>query len=350
MALQRPEAVPGIGDADVERTADFIVACQSADGSIPWVDGHVDPWNHIEAAMALMVGGRRREAERAFRWLARRQRADGSWCLSYRAGRPDDHGVDANFCAYIAAGLRHHALVSGDDALLAELWPVLERGVGVALALQRPAGEVVWARRSDGRPHDFALVTSSACIHLSLRKALECAAALGVERPAWEAAADRLAAAVAHRPELFRPKDEFSMDWYYPVLGGCVVGAQARVRLAERWETFVIGGAGCRCVAGRPWITAAETCELALTLDAVGRRDAAVRLFNAAKDMRSEAGGYWTGTVLPESCPWPPEQPAWTAAAVVLAADALLDLTPAAGFFRSLHEEDEADLMEATPA
>jgi hypothetical protein len=300
--------------------------------------------------MALMAGGRRREAERAYRWLARRQRADGSWCLSYRAGRPEDHGVDANFCAYIAAGLRHHVLVSGEDALLAELWPVLERGVSVALGLQRPAGEIIWARRADGRPHDFALLTSSACIHLSLRKALECAAMLGIERPAWEAAADRLAAAVAHRQELFTPKDEFAMDWYYPVLGGCVVGAAARVRLAERWDTFVVDGAGCRCIADDPWLTFAETCELALALDQAGRRDTAMRLFEAVQEMQCEDGGYWTGVVLPESCPWPAEKPAWTAAAAVLTADALLGITPASGFFRALHEEDESELLEATGA
>jgi hypothetical protein len=350
VALRRPEPLPVLDVADVDETADFIATCQDADGSIPWCDGHVDPWNHVEAAMALAVGGRTREAERAFRWLARRQRADGSWCLSYRHGRPDDHGVDANFCAYIAAGLWHHTLVTGDDRLLIELWPVLEAGIGAALSLQRPTGEITWARRADGRPHDFALVTSSSCIHLSLRKAIEAAGHLGHDRPQWEEAADRVAAAVAHHPERFLHKDEFSMDWYYPVLGGCVAGAAARVRLAERWDTFVVEGAGCRCVSDRPWITGAETCELALALDAAGRREGALRLFADAQSLRAEDGGYWTGVVLPESCPWPVEEPAWTAAAAVLCADALLELTPATGFFRALHEDDDEEFLEAAGA
>ncbi len=43
---------------------------QFADGNIPWVPGsHTDPWNLVEAAMALDVGTRFTEAERAYEWL-----------------------------------------------------------------------------------------------------------------------------------------------------------------------------------------------------------------------------------------------------------------------------------------
>lgn len=350
MALRRPEPAPALDGADLEESADFLVSWQSSDGSLPWADGHVDPWNHVEAAMALGVMGRRQEAERAFLWLARRQRSDGSWCLSYRDGRPDDLGVDANFCAYMAAGLWHHTVATGDDGLLRELWPVAERGLDTAVALQRTGGEVTWARRADGRPHDFALLTSTACIHLSLRKALDAADHLGLERPVWEEAADRAAAAVAHHPERFLRKPQFSMDWYYPVLGGCITDAAAKVRLAERWDDFVVEDLGCRCISTNPWITGAETCELVLALDAVGRTEDAVRLFAGVQALRTEGGGYWTGVVLPESCPWPGEQPAWTVAAVLLAADALLGLSPATSFFRDLHEEVPEQLLEAPGA
>ena len=47
---------------------------------IPWFpDGHCDPWNHVETAMALDVAGLHAEAERAYEWLADTQRADGGW-------------------------------------------------------------------------------------------------------------------------------------------------------------------------------------------------------------------------------------------------------------------------------
>ena len=64
--------VPGILDPEeVAATVDAIAAVQLPDGMIPWFPGgHADAWNHVEAAMALMVGGRRREAERAYEWLA----------------------------------------------------------------------------------------------------------------------------------------------------------------------------------------------------------------------------------------------------------------------------------------
>ena len=57
--MQLPD-IPGILDADeVVATVDAIAEIQLADGMIPWFPGgHCDPWNHVEAAMALSVGGR----------------------------------------------------------------------------------------------------------------------------------------------------------------------------------------------------------------------------------------------------------------------------------------------------
>lgn len=351
MALPRPELAPALDRADIEATVDHLASCQNPDGSLPWADGHVDTWNHVEAAMALTVGGRIREARRAFRWLLRRQLPNGGWYASYRDGRAVDFGIDLNFCAYSAAGLWHHTVATGDDSLVRESWPAIERAIDLALSLQQPTGEIRWAYRPDGSAHDFALLTSSSAIHLSLRCALAAAAYLDVERPDWEDAADRVAGAVALRPERFTDKSGFSMDWYYPVLGGCVTGAAARVRLAQGWDTFVVDEVGARCIDERPWFTGAETCELVLALDAIGRRDEAWSLFDAVQCMRDErTGGYWTGVVLPEAIPWPAEQPAWTAAAVILAADALMELTPASGFFRALHAEADEDLLEAEGA
>ena len=42
------------------------------------------------------------------------------------------------------------------------------------------------------------------------------------------------------------------MDWYYPVLGGAVRGAEAEALLAERWDDFVVPGLGVRCVSTSP--------------------------------------------------------------------------------------------------
>ena len=46
--------------------------------------------------MALTLGGRHAEAERAFNWLAGIQRPDGSWHQYYLADRVEQDKLDAN--------------------------------------------------------------------------------------------------------------------------------------------------------------------------------------------------------------------------------------------------------------
>ena len=92
--------------------------------------------------------------------------------------------------------------------------------------------------------------------------------------------------AIRRHPDLFLDKSTFSMDWYYPVLGGAVRGDAARTLLAGRWEEFVRPGLGVRCVDTDPWVTGAETCELALALDALGDRETAVRLVAEIQRLR----------------------------------------------------------------
>ena len=47
---------------DLRPTVEAIGRVQAPDGHIPWVPGgKTDPWNMVEAAMALDVGGRSRQ-------------------------------------------------------------------------------------------------------------------------------------------------------------------------------------------------------------------------------------------------------------------------------------------------
>jgi MMP endo-(1,4)-3-O-methyl-alpha-D-mannosidase len=332
-----PLSVPGILTAsDIRLTVDTIAEVQQHDGCIPWFKGgHADPWDHIEAAMALSIGDRRHEAERAYEWLVSVQRASGSWAFYYRDGVITDATRDANFTAYVATGVWHHFLITDDDAFLETMWPTVERAIDFVLDLQAAGGEIIWSRDSSGAPGAFALLTSSSSIHLSLRCAIAAAERLGHERPDWELSLGTLAHAVAHRPDAFEPKDRFSMDWYYPVLGGVLTGHAARTRLDERWATFVVPGRGARCVADQPWVTAAETCELVMALDACGRRADALRLYRWVQYLRDDDGSYWTGHNYVEDVHYPEgERTTWTAAAIVLAADALAGTGPTASLFR----------------
>ena len=93
-------------------------------------------------------------------------------------------------------------------------------------------------------------------------------------------------------------------------------------------------GLGVRCVSDEPWVTGAETCELVLALDACGRRAEAAAMFATAQHLRHPDGSYWTGWQYADQAHYPAERSSWTAAAVVLAADALIGLSGGAGLFR----------------
>jgi hypothetical protein len=335
--MRIPSVAGVLSEPQVRESAESIAATQLDSGAIPWFrHGHTDPWDHVQAAMALSASGRLREAARAYAWLRSMQREDGSWAIRYREDVVEDPHTDSNFCAYVATGVWHHWRVTGDRGFVEEVWPAVERAIEVVLEMQRPDGAVAWARTPAGAEAE-ALVTGNASIHLSLRCAIALAEVVGAARPDWELAAGRVRHALDEHPELFSPKSKHSMDWYYPLLGGAVPPDRAAERIDERWDAFVVEGLGARCVSTNPWVTGAETCELVLALDALGRTDEARTQFAAMQHLREDDGSYWTGLVYDDGMRWPVERTTWTAATVILAADAISRTTPASGLFRGEH-------------
>lgn len=336
MSLSDVPSLAGVLTSDqIACTASAIAAVQEPDGAIPWfAGGHTDVWDHVESAMALTAAGRRLEADRAYGWMLNTQRPDGSWPIRIDQGRVTDPGSDTNFCAYLATGIWHRWLVSADYRATAQAWPAVKAALGFVVALQRRRGEVAWARGAGGAPVRTALLAGSSSIYLSLRCGLALAELMGEPQPDWELAAGLLRHALRLHPEAFERKDRFSMDWYYPVLAGPFEGTSAMARLDQRWEDFVVPGLGTRCVDDHPWVTGAETCELAIALDVAGDRDRAVAMVSSMHHLREDDGAYWTGYVYADGVRWPVEQSSWTAAAVILAVDALSNATGGAGLFR----------------
>ncbi|MFD6397677.1 prenyltransferase [Nocardia sp. NPDC060249] len=335
MPVELPAVAGVVSARDIRRTAESIAATQEPDGAIPWFSGgHTDPWDHIESAMALTVGGLWDVAREAYIWSAKSQRSDGSWPMQVRAGVIENHDSDTNFCAYLATGVLHALTLTGDTGFAAEMWPTVRAGIDFVLGLPRGThGEIHWSAGESGSSGE-ALLTGCSSIFHSLGCAVTLAERVGDPRPDWAVARRRLGNALRHHPEAFLDKSRYSMDWYYPILGGAVRGAAAADRIARHWNEFVVAELGIRCVSDAPWVTGAETCELVLALDAIGDTAAANTLFAAMQHLRESDGSYWTGLVFTDGKRWPEERTTWTGAAVVLAADALSRTTAGNGIFR----------------
>jgi hypothetical protein len=330
-------AVPGVLTAQqCLDTATSIARTQQPSGAIPWsAMGHTDPWDHLECAMALTAAGLIEPARAAFAWSRREQRADGSWPIQFRGEVIEDANSDTNFCAYIATGVWHHVLVTGDDAFAEMMWPTVHAAIEFVLGLQLRSGEICWGAGPTGRIEE-ALVTGSSSIYQSIRCALALANHLGEPQPEWEVAVGRLGHALATHAGAFTEKPHHSMDWYYPIMCGVLRGDAAESRIDLRWGDFVVDGIGIRCVDDRPWVTGAETCELVCALDALGRGDEALEQFANMQHLRERDGSYWTGLVFADGKRWPVERTTWTGAAVILAADALSQTTRGNGIFRGI--------------
>jgi hypothetical protein len=336
--------LPGVlSAAELEQSAESIASLQLPSGMVPWfAGGHCDPWNHVETAMALDVAGLHAQAERAYEWLVDMQRDDGSWWNYYLAdGSVEEAKLDTNVCAYIATGVWHHWLCTWDRAFVDHLWPTVQRAVEWVLGMRKPDDTVLWARTEDDRPWDYALLTGSSSIAHSLRSAANLATLINEPKPRWSTAADRLAHMVATRPDAFEPKERWAMDWYYPVLTGAMSGEQAKAHLADKWDVFAMEGRGIRCVSDEPWITASETAEAAIAFAAIGDVSTASDLLKWTRSHRLDDGSYWTGIVYPSLERFPfGETSAYTAAAVILAADAISGTSPASRVFARPHHPD----------
>ncbi len=327
--------IEALKPVEVEKVADFIAGMQKDSGEIPWsVGGKTDPWDHIESAMGLSVAGYFSQAERAYQWLIKTQLPDGSWWSESKDGVIINATKETNFAAYVAVGVYHHYLITGNKEFLRTMWPTVSRGIQFAINMQAPDGEIYWARNQAGVIDKMALLTGCSSIYMSIKCALAIAGELGIRKLGWQKAGERLGETICNRPDLFNMiKSRFSMDWYYPIHCGAVSGDEAKKRIDHLWDKFVVPDWGVRCVSDRPWVTMAETSEFILTLAGIDDLTRAKAIFSWLGDKRYPDGSYWMGVTFPDSVIWPEEKTAWTATAVLLAWDAINGVTPAARIF-----------------
>src|SRR3954447_26110263 len=182
-AAQRTWSIPAVAGVlsatQVADSAASIAAMQEPTGAVPWTPGEkTDVWNHVEGAMALLVGGEVEAAERAYEWCARTQRADGSWPMEVVVGEVRDASGETNMSAYLAVGVWHHWLLRHDRAFLDRMWPVVRRGLDFVVGMQLSFGGIAWSQEWAGRPggearpakvNEEALLAGSSSIYQSLR-------------------------------------------------------------------------------------------------------------------------------------------------------------------------------------
>ncbi len=319
----------------IQSQADFIVSQQLPSGAVPWYRGGItDPWDHVECAIALDFSNRCSEAELAYKWMRNTQNPDGSWYFSYFNDKAQDPTKDTNFSTYIATGLWFHYFITRDLDFLRYMWPAVESGIDFALSLQQPRGEIYWGLSENNEVWPGAILTASSSTWLSIKYGIRIARTLGVDKPGWEEACQRLARAIKEHPELFdrlgEDKSGHAMTWYYPILVGLIKGKQADERLSRGWQDFIIDGWGCRCFTDRRSVCVAETFELVLALVRTGARDKAKMVLDWVMQFADSDGVFYREVYWPqreirrsELEAQAHEKNTWTSAAAILAMVAL---------------------------
>ena len=317
----------------------FILDIQASDGSITWEkNAKLDPWDHVESAMALTVAGEIEGAKKAYEWMQSNQEEVGGWFSEYKSGVASKRRIETNFAAYICIGIWHFYLITKDKDFLEEYFPVLDRAMDFVTSMQTQYGDILWALDEEGSRLDDSLLTGSSSIYKSFECFYAIKRLLNKDLGNLEGNMSSLKKAINEKPERFdrgwKSKDRYSMDWYYPILTGVISGEGAKERFKKREQEFIVEGLGCKCVVEEPWVTIAESSELVMALASLGQINRAKEIFSWLHQWKDpEDNLYWTGYVYPDKAFWPIEKPTWTAAAVLLAADTLYKFTDASELF-----------------
>ena len=220
--------------------------------------------------MALSACGLAVPARLAYQWLRDTQRPDGSWPRTTGgpgAASPDevtDHAAESHHAAYVAVGVWHEYLVTGDRRFALRMWPAVRRGdrAGCSTCRRRAAR---W-RGSATRP---ACPARSRCSPGARASCRGCAARS--RSPSWPASRSRTgssrptSSATCSPAIPRRSRTRAGSRWTGTTRCSAARCAAAPPPSGSRrgWDTFVVPGLGVRCVSDQPWVTVAETCELA---------------------------------------------------------------------------------------
>ena len=319
----------------------YIKSIQYKSGAIPSnEDGTHDPWDHIESIMGLNIYKDIEASKSAFNWLTHHQNSDGSWYAKYYKTDAIEKNKPTHFSPYIAVAALHFFRIFKDINFLQSIWSSIESAVNFSVELQQDNGTIPWSINNNSQIENDYLLTGCS----SILKSIECGIALSkilnqtenIEK--WKKAHLLLSNAIQDpdgKFDLIKDRKRFSMDWYYPILSGCLKQQEKLHYINKIFKDFYLDGIGIKCVIEEPWVTVAETSEFILALMCAGYDDEAKRLLFDVLNISDEEGIPFMGWQYEQNIFWPEEKPSWTAAALMLSADCVLDYSDASDLFIS---------------
>jgi hypothetical protein len=229
-------------------------------------------------------------------------------------------------------------LINNDVNFLQEFWEPVKKGILFSLSLQHDNGAIAWNIDEFEKIDEDYLLTGCSSIAKSLECAIAICQALGDQNyeSEWRIAHSKLIAALENPSGIFdlkKDRSRFSMDWYYPILGGINSKKRINSLTTKIKDSFWIQGLGIKCVSDEPWVTVAETSECSIAFKKIGKDKIALELLHNAISIVDSKGIPYMGWQFHENIYWPDETPSWTSAACILAADANKRLTSGAGLF-----------------
>ena len=319
----------------------YIKSIQYKSGAIPSnEDGTHDPWDHIESIMGLNIYKDIEASKSAFNWLTHHQNSDGSWYAKYYKTDAIEKNKPTHFSPYIAVAALHFFRIFKDINFLQSIWSSIELAVNFSVELQQDNGTIPWSINNNSQIENDYLLTGCS----SILKSIECSIALSkilnktenIEK--WKKAHLLLSNAIQDpdgKFDLIKDRKRFSMDWYYPILSGCLKQDEKSYYINKIFKDFYLDGIGIKCVIEEPWVTVAETSEFILALMCAGYDDEAKRLLFDVLNISDEEGIPFMGWQYEQDIFWPEEKPSWTAAALMLSADCVFDYSDASDLFKS---------------
>ena len=323
-----------------ENLGNYIKSIQLESGAIPSnKDGSHDPWDHIESIMGLNFANEKESSKLAFEWLIKNQNNDGSWFSKYNDSHPLEKNKSTHFGPYISVAALHFYKIFEDKEFLEYLWPNIKLALKFSLSLQIPNGTIPWSIDEGGKIEEDYLLTGSS----SILKSIECGIAISKllndkeNISNWTQSHKSLSNAIRNpmgKFDLLQDRKRFSMDWYYPILSGCLNDKERDYYIDKVFNDFYVEDIGVKCVIEEPWITVAETCEFIIALMISNRDEDAKKLLLDVLNICDKDNIPYMGWQYKENIFWPKEKPSWTSAAAILAADTILDFSNASDLFK----------------